>query len=202
MSWANRILGAAGRGILRAIAAAQKGGYPQLKVSMPGGDTPANVSHMTPAGFGHKPPDGADAIVLALGPGDLVAVVVADKRYTLEGAAAGEVWLCDDQGQRFHLTRSGPVIAGQTVAVEADNGATVTAPEVTVDSADVKLGAAATQGVARVGDAVQVTDEVFTAWISAITGYVNGIAPGTWPYPAPTAPTGVVTAGSTRVKAD
>lgn len=186
MSWGNRILAFAVRGVVRALAEATKGGYPQLKVTLQEGDTPPNVSQVGQYGLATVPQEGAEAIVLALGPNDLVAIAVDDRRYRLKGLKSGEVALYDDLDQRMHLTRDGIVLKS---------------PSVTADAADIKLGAEAFAGVARVGDAVQVTDVGFAAWVAAVHSYVNGLVPGGLP-PVPTRPTGQVTAGSTRVKAD
>lgn len=83
-----------------------------LQLRLLSGETKDNVEHMEPYGFTAHPKGGAEGIALFFG-GDRshgVTLVVADRRYRLQGLEAGEVALYDDQGQKVHLTRDGILV--------------------------------------------------------------------------------------------
>lgn len=85
-----------------------------LQVRMLAGEVKDAVEHMEPYGFTSHPHPGAEGVVVFPG-GDRshgVVVVIADRRYRLQGLKPGEVALFDDQGQSVHLTRAGIVIKG------------------------------------------------------------------------------------------
>lgn len=56
-------------------------------------------------------------------------------------------------------------------------------------------------GVARLNDSVQINDSAFATWVTAVSTFINGLAPGTLIPPFPTTPTGIITSASTKVKA-
>ena len=85
----------------------------------------ADVFH--PYGFRSRAKAGAEAILCRLGGvGELVALVVCDRRYRVT-LAEGEVAIFDDQGQKVHLKRGGIEIAAKTGAkVAIKNDADIT----------------------------------------------------------------------------
>lgn len=83
-----------------------------LQIRLLAGELKDDVEHMEPYGFTSHPNPGAEGIAVFPG-GDRshgVVVVVADRRFRLQGLKPGEVALHDDQGVCVHLTREGPVV--------------------------------------------------------------------------------------------
>jgi len=68
-------------------------------------------------------------------------------------------------------------------------------PTVTVEGTTIKLGAAATLGVARLNDSIAVTDAAWLTWFASIGTAL--MVP-----PPPSAPTGIITGASSKVKAE
>ncbi len=135
------------------------------------------LQHWQSYGFQSRPLAGADAVVLAMGghSDQRIALLVGDRRYNiaLEG---GEVAIVDDLGQRVHLTRTGIVLEAPLV----------------------QLGAGAALGVARVGDPVALDATPGTSWADQVKVAINLLAPGS----VSASPTGVITDGSSKVKAE
>lgn len=109
-----------------------------------------------PYGLQARPKAGAIAVQAAIGgqQDSLVTILVHDRRYCIQ-LIEGEVALVDDLGQRVHLTRTGIVVI---------------ADHVTVDSADVRLGAGPTYRTPIcVGDVVTG----LTSPTGAVTGTIG-----------------------------
>ena len=131
-------------------------GLQRIRVAV-GDEVEDDIEHAEPYGLATRPPVGASVFMAQLG-GDASAPVVlaaCDGTYRPTGLSVGNVALYDATGKRITLSSSG-----------------------------IQLGAAASLGVARTGDAVQVT-------IPANTFGTHG----------PVVVTGSVTGGSTVVKA-
>lgn len=80
----------------------------RLQIKMLDGEAKENVEHFEPYGYTSHPKSGAEGITLFFN-GDRshgITIIVADRRYRLQGLAEGEVALHDDIGQKVHLTRS------------------------------------------------------------------------------------------------
>lgn len=116
-----------------------------LQIRMLAGEMKDWVEHLEPYGFTSHPVDGAEGVAVFPG-GDRshgVVIVVADRRYRIQGLKKGEVALHDDQGQSVHLTRSGIVVkaAGKPVTITEAEKLRVECPiECTHDITD-KVGA-------------------------------------------------------------
>lgn len=85
-----------------------------LQIRMLAGEVKDGVEHLEPYGFTSCPHGGAEGLAVFPG-GDRshgVVIVVADRRYRMQGLKKGEVALHDDQGQSVHLTRDGIVVKG------------------------------------------------------------------------------------------
>lgn len=126
-----------------------------------------------PYGLQARPKSGADAVVLAMGSDaeQRIVLLAGDRRYTIL-LEEGEVALCDDLGQKIHLTREGIV----------------------VDSGSIKLGAGATLKVARETDPVAVED-FWNVWFAAV-GTATGVGnPPDWPI-------GTISDGSTKTRSE
>jgi hypothetical protein len=94
-------------------------------------------------------------------------------------------------GYHTHEMRDGIFLPGardKTRALTQDTTAVV------LEHDKIKLGAAALLGAARTTDDVAATAAMNT-WILAVSGYINGIAPGTAPPPLDF---GTITGGSTK----
>lgn len=148
--------------------------YDTVKVEA--GGVADECQHLQPYGFLSRPLDGADAVVASMGSNtdQRIVILVADRRYTLS-LEKGEVMLADDLGRRVHLARDGIII----------------------EAPSIKLGATATLGVARAGDAVALSNTPGTSWAAQVTAAINALAgPGT----VTASPTGTITAGSSKVR--
>lgn len=78
-----------------------------LQLRLLSGEAKDGVEHFEPYGYTSRAHGGAEVVTLFLG-GDRshgIAIVVADRRYRLQGLEQGEVALHDDQGQKVHLKR-------------------------------------------------------------------------------------------------
>ncbi|GFZ80715.1 hypothetical protein GCM10011497_06490 [Elstera cyanobacteriorum] len=119
-------------------------------------------------GFASRPHPGAEAVVVALA-GDAshqIIIAVEDARYRFGPLKTGEVALYDDQGQHVYLYRDGirvrdrhgneALLSAAGLALTSPTAARVTAPQVIVDSGDIRLGTDDLRPVARLGDPVQV----------------------------------------------
>jgi len=131
-----------------------------------------DTQHWQPYGLQARPKAGAIALQAAVGGRSetVATILVHDARYTLE-LEDGEVTLVDDLGQKVHLTRTGIV----------------------VDAPSIKLGAGASAGAARIGDAVTL-DSGLVVWLQGLAtaaGYLT---------PIPTPAGGTITSGSSQTQ--
>lgn len=93
------------------VLANSAGKMQSLQVRLLSGEAKDGVEHFEPYGFTSAPLSGAEHVTFFFG-GDRshgVTVVVADRRYRLQGLQSGEVALHDDQGTRLVLKRGGIV---------------------------------------------------------------------------------------------
>lgn len=93
------------------VLANSAGKMQSLQVRLLSGEAKDGLEHFEPYGYTSAPLPGAEHVTLFFG-GDRshgVTVVVADRRYRLQGLQPGEVALHDDQGTRLVLKRGGVV---------------------------------------------------------------------------------------------
>lgn len=93
------------------VLANSAGKMQSLQVRLLSGEAKDGIEHFEPYGFTSAALPGAEHVTLFFG-GDRshgVTVVVADRRYRLQGLQSGEVALHDDQGTRLVLKRGGIV---------------------------------------------------------------------------------------------
>lgn len=119
-------------------------------------------------GVASRPHPGAEAVLVALGgdPSHQIVIAVEDARFRFGPLKTGEVALYDDQGQHVYLYRDGirvrdrhgneALLSAAGIDLTSPTAARVTAPQVIVDSGDIRLGTDDLRPVARVGDPVQV----------------------------------------------
>lgn len=89
-----------------------------LQLRLLAGEVKDNMEHLEPYGFTACPLGGAEALAGFIG-GDRshgVVIVVADRRFRLQGLKPGEVALYTDEGDKFHFKR-GRVIDLETVTL-------------------------------------------------------------------------------------
>lgn len=156
------------RGTVAAVDATRKMQSLQIKLLL--GEAKNDVEHVEPYGYTSHPHAGAEHITLFLA-GDRshgVTVVVADRRYRLQGLAAGEVALYDDLGQTVHLTRSGIVIDGAGLPMTIHN-----TPHITADTPEFTM----TGNLTVTGD-VSAGGNVPAGAISLTKHVHSGIMPG------------------------
>ena len=103
-----------------------------LQVRMLADEVKDNVEHLEPYGFTGCPHAGAEGVVVFPG-GDRshgVVVVVADRRFRLQGLKPGEVALYTDEGAKLHFERGNKltIVAGAVDIVSdtlTHNGANI-----------------------------------------------------------------------------
>jgi phage baseplate assembly protein V len=89
-----------------------------LQLRLLAGEVKDNVEHLEPYGFTACPLAGAEALAGFIG-GDRshgVVIVVADRRFRLQGLKPGEVALYTDEGDFFHFKR-GRIVDLETVTL-------------------------------------------------------------------------------------
>lgn len=123
-----------------------------LQLRLLAGEVKDNVEHLEPYGFTACPHGGAEALTGFIG-GDRshgVVIVVADRRYRLQGLEAGEVAIYTDEGDRIHLKR-GRIIDIDTVTlnVKASGSVNFDTPVITstgrIESAGDQLAGGVSQ---------------------------------------------------------
>ena len=107
---ARRVSNLVARGVVSAVNAGLKGQAVQVKLLS--GEMKDAVEHMEPYGYTANAHGGAECVSVFLD-GDRshgLVLVVADRRYRLQGLQSGEVAIYDDLQQKVHLTREGIVV--------------------------------------------------------------------------------------------
>lgn len=150
-----------------------------LQISGRSGSAKSFIEHMQAYGLSVHPKRGAEHVSLFFA-GDTshgVTLVVADRRYRLQGLAEGEVALHDDQGQKVHITRSGIVIdgGGKPINIQNTPHVTATTDKFTISGdlevggkADVTGNIATLANVTAVGN-VTATGNVAAANVAAVS---------------------------------
>lgn len=123
-----------------------------LQLRLLAGEVKDNVEHLEPYGFTACPLAGAEALAGFIG-GDrshAVVIVVADRRFRLQGLKSGEVALYTDEGDFIHFKR-GRVIDIETVTlnVKATDSVNFDTPLITstgrIESAGDQIAAGISQ---------------------------------------------------------
>ena len=132
------------RGYLKASAIGANG-FRRLAVSLGWQDDADEVPHVQEYGFATHPIPGAEPFAVRVGASadQAVAILVADRRYTLRGLAEGEVALYDDRGQTVRLGRDGIHVSATGVCNITSSGVT------TVEGSSIKLGDNATDALVK-----------------------------------------------------
>ena len=113
-----------------------------------------NVEHLEPYGFTACPLAGAEALAGFIG-GDrshAVVIVVADRRFRLQGLKPGEVALYTDEGDRRHFKR-GRIIDIETVTlnVKASDSVNFDTPLISTTGRIESAGDQIAGGISQIG---------------------------------------------------
>ncbi|MNC52542.1 Bacteriophage Mu Gp45 protein [compost metagenome] len=124
-----------------------------LQLRLLAGEVKDNVEHLEPYGFTACPLAGAEALAGFIG-GDrshAVVIVVADRRFRLQGLKPGEVALYTDEGDFIHFKR-GRVIDIETVTlnVKATDSVNFDTPLITTTGRFESAGDQIASGVSQV----------------------------------------------------
>ncbi|RTY77176.1 phage baseplate assembly protein V [Pseudomonas marginalis] len=104
------------RGVVALANSASK--LQSLQLRLLAGEVKDQVEHLEPYGFTACPHAGAEALAGFIG-GDRshgVVIVVADRRFRLQGLSSGEVAMYTDEGDKLHFKR-GRIIDIETVTL-------------------------------------------------------------------------------------
>lgn len=111
-----------------------KGKLQQLQIRMLAGEVKDAVEHLEPYGFTSCPLPGAEGVAVFPG-GDRshgVVVVIADRRFRLQGLKAGEVALFTDEGDKIHFERGRKITAETaTFTINASEAVAINSPSLT-----------------------------------------------------------------------
>lgn len=124
--YAHRLGNMIARGRVLLVNSASK--MQSLQLGLLAGERKDNVEHFEPFGFTSRPLPGAEHVTVFLD-GDRshgITLVVADRRYRLQGLEDGEAALHDAFGNKIHLKADG------TVAVVASTMVDITSPLVRI----------------------------------------------------------------------
>ncbi|MNL05082.1 Bacteriophage Mu Gp45 protein [compost metagenome] len=124
-----------------------------LQLRLLAGEVKDNVEHLEPYGFTACPLAGAEALAGFIG-GDrshAVVIVVADRRFRLQGLKSGEVALYTDEGDFIHFKR-GRVIDIETVTlnVKATDSVNFDTPLITSTGRIESVGDQIAAGISQV----------------------------------------------------
>lgn len=108
-----------------------KGKLQQLQIRMLAGEVKDAVEHLEPYGFTSCPHPGAEGVAVFPG-GDRshgVVVVIADRRFRLQGLEAGEVALFTDEGDKIHFERGRKItMETATLTINASTAVDINSP--------------------------------------------------------------------------
>lgn len=154
------------------VAAANGAGKMRtLQIRMMSDETKDNVEHFEPYGFTSEPIQGAEHVT-AFFDGDRshgVTLVVADRRYRLQGLKAGEMAIFDDQGQKVYLTRTGIVIDGANLPLVIQNVPTATVKATT----KVRFETPLLEVTGQIKDLSDSTGKTMSAMRSTYNGHTH-----------------------------
>ncbi|MDH0132814.1 phage baseplate assembly protein V [Pseudomonas asiatica] len=119
----NPIASVLARGVVVLANSARKLQALQLRITA--GEVKDDIEHLEPYGFTACPKDGAEALVGFFGDRSHgVVILVADRRFRLQGLKPGEVALYTDQGDSL-VFRRGRVIEIETMTLKVKAGESV-----------------------------------------------------------------------------
>ena len=124
-----------------------------LQLRLLAGEVKDNVEHLEPYGFTACPLPGAEALAGFIG-GDrshAVVIVVADRRFRLQGIKPGEVALYTDEGDKIHFKRDRIIdIETVTLNVKATDSVNFDTPLITSTGSIESAGDQVAGGVSQI----------------------------------------------------
>ncbi|MFL1501159.1 phage baseplate assembly protein V [Pseudomonas sp. O64] len=124
-----------------------------LQMRLLAGEVKDNLEHFEPYGYTSCPHEGAEGITAFLG-GDRshgVVLVVADRRYRIQGMEAGEVAIYTDEGDKIHFKRGRIIdVETQTLNIRADVAVNFDTPMITQTGKIVSDGDQIAGGVSQI----------------------------------------------------
>lgn len=99
----------AGKAIIKAVN--DGGALQELRISALAGEAMDRVTRMQEFGFASNPPEGSEAIVVALGANreNLVVIATENRAVRFKNLASGEMAIYTDDGTYLHLKKNGQV---------------------------------------------------------------------------------------------
>ncbi|CAM3376879.1 hypothetical protein BZK31_18825 [Pseudomonas floridensis] len=124
-----------------------------LQMRLTAGEVRGDMEHFEPYGFTSNPLAGAEGIAAFIG-GDRshgLLLVVADRRYRLQGLESGEVAIYTDEGDKVHFKR-GKVIEIQTntLNIKAATAVNFETPQITQTGKIVSQGDQIAGGISQI----------------------------------------------------
>lgn len=173
-----RVMMAIGRAVVRAIS--DTGGRQTMQIEIMQGELRDAVERMQNYGMTSVPLPGADAaVVFVSGNRDQgIIIAVDDRRYRLQGMAAGEVALYDDLGHKVHLTRTGIVIDGAAQQITFQNASKVLFKSPVEMEQALTMSGAGSAGNISTGGTVTAATDVVGGGKSLKTHTHGGVTPG------------------------
>lgn len=148
---ARRLTNMIARGVLLIANSAKK--MQTLQLGLLAGETADGIEHFEPYGFTSNPLAGAEHVTVFVD-GDRahgITLVVADRRYRLQGLVAGEMAIHDDQGQKVHLMRGGIVIDGAGLPISVIGNVTITGTLAVTQAVSMQASLAVIGGITEDG---------------------------------------------------
>lgn len=139
------------RGVVALANSARK--LQSLQMRLMAGEVKDAMEHLEPYGFTSCPHPGAEGLAAFIG-GDRshgVVVIVADRRYRLQGLQDGEVAIYTDEGDRIHFKRNRIIdIETGTLNITASDSVNFTTPRITQTGEIVSQGDQVAGGVSQI----------------------------------------------------
>ncbi|MBA1231147.1 phage baseplate assembly protein [Pseudomonas viridiflava] len=124
-----------------------------LQMRLTAGEVKDDMEHFEPYGFTSNPLAGAEGIAAFIG-GDRshgLLLVVADRRYRLQGLESGEVAIYTDEGDKVHFKRGKVIdIQTNTLNIKAATAVNFDTPQITQTGKIVSQGDQIAGGISQI----------------------------------------------------
>ncbi|MEE4741112.1 phage baseplate assembly protein V [Pseudomonas alliivorans] len=124
-----------------------------LQMRLTAGEVRGDMEHFEPYGFTSNPLAGAEGIAAFIG-GDRshgLLLVVADRRYRLQGLESGEVAIYTDEGDKLHFKRGKVIdIETNTLNIKAATAVNFDTPQITQTGKIVSQGDHIAGGISQI----------------------------------------------------
>ncbi|MEE4695570.1 phage baseplate assembly protein V [Pseudomonas alliivorans] len=124
-----------------------------LQMRLTAGEVRGDMEHFEPYGFTSNPLAGAEGIAAFIG-GDRshgLLLVVADRRYRLQGLESGEVAIYTDEGDKLHFKRGKVIdIETNTLNIKAATAVNFDTPQITQTGKIISQGDQIADGISQI----------------------------------------------------